>query len=73
LLELPAVSKNLVTASQTFARIVLAMSKRVLAFVVVIGLGVAAAAAYRTTSRADAAPGDCYSDAKGPSEPTVCN
>ena len=50
-----------------------AMSKRVLAFVVVIGLGVAAAAAYRTTSRADAAPGDCYSDAKGPSEPTVCN
>ena len=49
------------------------MSKKFLAFVVVIGLGVAAVAAYRTTSRADAAAGDCDSDAKGPSEPTGCN
>jgi hypothetical protein len=49
------------------------MRNKVALFVVVVGLGVASVAAFRTTSRADAAPGDCYAESKGPSEPTVCN
>ena len=49
------------------------MRKKVALFAVVLALGVASVAAMRTTSRADAAAGDCYADSKGPSEPTVCN
>ena len=49
------------------------MNKKVTAAVLILGLALVLAGALRTTSRADAAPGDCYSDAKGPSEPTICS
>jgi hypothetical protein len=49
------------------------MSKKTIAVAVIVALAVALAAVLRTTNRADAAAGNCYSDAKGPSEPTICN
>lgn len=49
------------------------MRMKLAAIVVVIGIALALAATMRTSSRADAAPGDCYSDAKGPAEPTICS
>jgi hypothetical protein len=49
------------------------MSKKFIAAVLVAAVAIGLFAAYRTTNRADAAAGNCYSDAKGPSEPTVCS
>jgi len=49
------------------------MSKKIIAAVVVAGLAVLLAMQLRTANRADAAGGDCYSESKGPSEPTICN
>jgi hypothetical protein len=49
------------------------MRKKAIAVLLVAGLAVSVAAAFRTTSRADAAAGNCYSQAKGPAEPTLCN
>jgi hypothetical protein len=49
------------------------MNRKVTAVVLVIGLAMALAAALRTSNRADAAAGNCYSETKGPAEPTVCN
>jgi hypothetical protein len=49
------------------------MDRKVTAVVLVIGLAMALAAALRTSNRADAAAGNCYSETKGPTEPTVCN
>ena len=49
------------------------MSKKVIVAIVVVGLAILLAAQLRTANRADAAGGDCYSDSKGPSEPTICN
>ena len=48
---------------------------RVKAFAVVIVLALSAAAfvEFRNDNRADAAASNCYSDAQGPSTPTVCN
>jgi hypothetical protein len=62
-----------VTASQAIALKVGAMSKKVTASVLIVGLVIALAVSMRTTNRADAAAGDCYADSKGPAEPTVCN
>jgi hypothetical protein len=49
------------------------MKMKVTAIALVIGVALALAVAMRSTNRADAAAGNCYSDAKGPSEPTVCS
>jgi len=49
------------------------MRLKSVALVAVVGVALAVAAVMRTTNRADAAGGNCYSDSKGPSEPTVCN
>ena len=50
-----------------------AMQLKAIAFVIIVGLSIALFAALRTENRADAAAGNCYSDAKGPSAPTICN
>lgn len=49
------------------------MNKKAIAVIVIAGLSVALVVALRTDNRADAAAGDCYSDAQGPSTPTICN
>ena len=49
------------------------MSKKTIAVAMIVALAVALAAVLRTTNRADAAGGNCYSDSQGPSEPTICN
>jgi hypothetical protein len=49
------------------------MNVKATALVVILGIAIALAAMMRTTNRADAAAGNCYSDNKGPSEPTVCS
>jgi hypothetical protein len=49
------------------------MSKKIIAAVVIAGLAVLIGMQLRTANRADAAGGDCYSESKGPSEPTICN
>ena len=49
------------------------MKTKVAAAAVVLALALAAGYAFRSDNRADAAAGNCYSDAEGPSEPTICN
>jgi hypothetical protein len=49
------------------------MSKKIVAFVLIVGVAIAFTATMRTSSRADAAAGNCYADTQGPSEPTVCS
>jgi hypothetical protein len=38
-----------------------------------LAVGAAAFVELRRENRADAATGNCYSDAQGPSAPTICN
>jgi hypothetical protein len=49
------------------------MRLKVAAFVLILGVALALVVTLRTANRADAAGGNCYSDAKGPAEPTVCS
>ena len=49
-----------------------AMQLKAIAFVIIVGLSVALFVAMRNDNRAAAAGGNCYSDAKGPSAPTIC-
>jgi hypothetical protein len=49
------------------------MQLKAIAFVIIVGLSIALFVALRTENRADAAAGNCYSDSKGPSAPTICN
>jgi hypothetical protein len=49
------------------------MNRKAIALVLIVGLGIALVAAFRTTNRADAAAGNCYADSSGPAEPTICN
>jgi site-specific recombinase len=49
------------------------MQLKAIAFVIIVGFSIALFVALRTENRADAAAGNCYSDAKGPSAPTICN
>lgn len=49
------------------------MRVKALAIVVVLALSAALFVQMRKDNRADAAAGNCYSDAAGPSTPTVCN
>lgn len=48
------------------------MRVKAAAFVLVIGLSVALFMALHRDNRADAAAGDCYAAAQGPSTPTIC-
>lgn len=50
-----------------------AMRVRAITLVVVAALSAALFIAVRSANRADAAGGNCYSDAAGPSSPTICN
>jgi hypothetical protein len=49
------------------------MNRKVILVALVAAVVISAGLAMRSTSRADAAAGNCYADAAGPSEPTVCN
>ncbi len=48
------------------------MRLKAIAFILIVGVSIALFIALRTESRADAAGGDCYSAAQGPSAPTIC-
>ncbi|MEA3068506.1 MAG: hypothetical protein QOK41_1913 [Sphingomonadales bacterium] len=49
------------------------MRTKPIAIALIVGLAVVLAVALRTANRADAAGGNCYSEAQGPATPTVCN
>jgi hypothetical protein len=49
------------------------MRNKIMAFVMIAGVSAALFVAMRQDNRADAAAGNCYSDSKGPSTPTICN
>ena len=48
------------------------MPYKAIAFVVIVGLSIFLFAAMRKDNRADAAAGNCYASAQGPSSPTLC-
>ena len=48
------------------------MQFKAIAFLLILGLGILMFVAMRKDNRADAAVGNCYAAAKGPSTPTVC-
>jgi hypothetical protein len=48
------------------------MRKKAIAVCVVLAASVALFAAMRSNNRADAAGGNCYASAQGPSSPTIC-
>lgn len=48
------------------------MQIKALAVLVIIGLSIVLFVGIRKESRADAASGNCYAAAQGPSSPTVC-
>jgi len=49
------------------------MKTKATVVVVILAAALAAGYALRSSSRADAAAGNCYSETQGPSEPTICN
>ncbi len=48
------------------------MPFRAIAIAVIVGLSVMLFVAIRKDNRADAAAGNCYASAQGPSAPTIC-
>jgi hypothetical protein len=48
------------------------MRKKTFAIAVVAGLSIILFVAMRSENRADAAAGNCYASAQGPSAPTIC-
>jgi len=48
------------------------MQFRAIAIAVIVGLSVMLFVAIRKDNRADAAAGNCYASAQGPSAPTIC-
>jgi hypothetical protein len=48
------------------------MRVKATAFLLIIGLSLALFVVLRKDNRADAAAGDCYAAAQGPSTPTIC-
>ncbi|MFL6725981.1 MAG: hypothetical protein ACJ8FS_05655 [Sphingomicrobium sp.] len=48
------------------------MPFRAIAFLVILGLSVLMFVEMRKENRADAAGGNCYASAQGPSAPTIC-
>jgi hypothetical protein len=64
-----------VTASRAVlpsAKGVSAMPFKALAFLLIVGLSVLLFVTLRKDNRADAAGGNCYASAQGPSSPTIC-
>lgn len=51
---------------------ILSMRTKAIAAAIIVGLGIVLAVGLRTANRADAAGGNCYSAAQGPSTPTIC-
>ena len=49
------------------------MQVKAIAFILIVGLSVILFVAFRNDNRADAAGGNCYSAANGPSAPTICS
>ena len=49
------------------------MSMKAVAVAAVVGVAIVLGMALRTSSRADAASGNCYAANAGPSTPTICN
>lgn len=49
------------------------MRIKALAVILVLAVSAALFLQFRKDNRADAAASNCYSDAQGPSTPTVCN
>ncbi|HEY8591275.1 MAG TPA: hypothetical protein VIL42_00230 [Sphingomicrobium sp.] len=49
------------------------MRTKIMAFVVIAAASAALFVGMRNDTRADAAAGDCYSEAAGPSTPTICD
>lgn len=47
--------------------------KKSVVIVLVVAIAVAMGVALRSTNRADAAAGNCYSDSQGPNTPTICD
>jgi hypothetical protein len=54
------------------AKGVSAMPFKAIAFLVIVGLSVLLFVTLRKDNRADAAGGNCYASAQGPSSPTLC-
>lgn len=50
-----------------------AMRVKAIGFLIIVAASAAALVATRYENRADAAGGNCYSDAAGPSTPTICS
>lgn len=48
------------------------MQRKSVAVAVIVGLSVILFIAMRNENRADAANGNCYASAQGPSAPTIC-
>jgi hypothetical protein len=48
------------------------MRKKATAFVIIVAASAAVFLVMHRDNRADAASGDCYSAAQGPSTPTIC-
>ena len=48
------------------------MQLKAIAFVMIVGISILLFVAIRKDNRADAAGGNCYSAAQGPSAPTIC-
>jgi hypothetical protein len=49
------------------------MRVKAIAFVLIVGLSLLLFMTMRSTNRADAAGGNCYSEAQGPNAPTICS
>lgn len=48
------------------------MRKKAMGFVLIVAVSAALFLVMHRENRADAASGDCYSEAQGPSTPTIC-
>ena len=48
------------------------MPFKAIVFLVIVGLSVLLFVSLRKDNRADAAGGNCYASAQGPSSPTIC-
>lgn len=48
------------------------MQFKAIAILVIVGLSIVLFVAMRKENRADAAAGNCYTSAQGPSSPTIC-
>jgi hypothetical protein len=49
------------------------MNRKVVVSLLIVAVAIGLAVSLRTANRADAAAGNCYTEAQGPSEPTVCS